>query len=162
VNLLKKQQAPSAPGATLPDFGFHGRPDDVKIILEAFLNIMLFNRSQPSRSGSEAPAVSQGSNPTSPLEPLGSALVNVPAGMSRHTVDFITNNGKAAWKSSNQELAKLKVIIAGCQQCLALLKAVADCRSSFYHQPSRPAPEAFSGRIVRNGKSKRQLGHQNH
>ncbi|KAI9097418.1 proteasome stabiliser-domain-containing protein [Phlyctochytrium arcticum] len=83
---------PKAPAPPKDPFGWEQSPDDLKFLLDKFLDVVLYN--PPPVKKKDEPEV---------------ALPLPPPGMSKNAVDFITNSGKAPWTKSPPQLRALKL-----------------------------------------------------
>eukprot|EP00842_Homolaphlyctis_polyrhiza_P003087 jgi/Hompol1/377/HPOL_000235-RA len=83
-------------------FGFEENPDDLKFLLDCFMDIALY-----STPAGRVMTALNAAEITS--KPPPTALDVIPAGLSKNAVVLITNNLKAAWCHSNQDVRDLKV-----------------------------------------------------
>ncbi|TPX39274.1 hypothetical protein SeLEV6574_g07344 [Synchytrium endobioticum] len=100
---LKEVQPPST-----DPFEFEANPADLSFLVHQFLNIMLYNIPASSRpKATSAAAPMSAAQPPHQTEPVNHA----PPGLSRASVEFITNAGKAAFTKSTPDLVHMKVQI---------------------------------------------------
>ncbi|KAJ8329188.1 proteasome component M29 [Batrachochytrium dendrobatidis] len=106
ISNYKEKTGPGAAPQIKDPFDFKSNPEDLKFLLNCFMDVMLYTVPSSGRTMTARNAAEYANTP------VLTALDVIPPGSSKDAVLLITNNLQAAWSKSNLDVRDLKISLA--------------------------------------------------